>query len=298
MNKTIKFASDLIPLVQAGTKSATWRLFDDKALTAGDTVTFINRETGKSFARAELVTVYEKPLGQLSQEDWVGHEPFSSDQEMYKKYEEYYHRPVTVETTVKIIQFKLLKQPRVIIVSGMPGIGKTTFATELSERLAIPLLYKDRYKELLYDAYGPTLISLHGYDPLSTFSYNLLYSNLEELIKKGVDAIIESNFIDAYDTPKLTALQNTYCAKLYQVHCHSELQPLLDRIAARAAGGQRHAVHADAHNLDQYAETFLAGRNFKLAIDGPTLIFDTTHLSPELKSSMIEETKALLAKES
>lgn len=41
MNKTLKFAPDLVPLVLSGKKDTTWRLWDDKNLTENDIVDFI-----------------------------------------------------------------------------------------------------------------------------------------------------------------------------------------------------------------------------------------------------------------
>ena len=38
-----------------------------------------------------------------------------------------------------------------IIIAGMPAAGKTTFAKYLSEELRIPLVCKDRVKEILFD---------------------------------------------------------------------------------------------------------------------------------------------------
>lgn len=43
---------------------------------------------------------------------------------------------------------------KLIIVAGMPGVGKTTLAKELSQKLNIPCLHKDSIKEKLYDSFG------------------------------------------------------------------------------------------------------------------------------------------------
>lgn len=41
-----------------------------------------------------------------------------------------------------------------ILVTGIPASGKSTMAAYLSEALSIPMLSKDRIKELLYDTVG------------------------------------------------------------------------------------------------------------------------------------------------
>jgi hypothetical protein len=107
--KVIKFAPDLVPLILSGEKTSTWRLFDDKALRAGDIVEFCNKQTLKKFADAKLVQVIEKPLGELDEEDKRGHEIFINDEEMYSIYSGYYHYTVDRKTLVKVIHFKLLQ---------------------------------------------------------------------------------------------------------------------------------------------------------------------------------------------
>ena len=38
-----------------------------------------------------------------------------------------------------------------VLVTGIPAAGKSTMAAFLGERLGLPVLSKDRIKELLYD---------------------------------------------------------------------------------------------------------------------------------------------------
>ena len=110
MNKTLKFSPELVPLVLSGEKDSTWRLWDDKDLKEGDVITLIKRPELVPFATAELVSVVEKPIGQMTEEDKMGHEKFASDEEMYKIYTGYYKRTVDLETPIKIVRFKLIKK--------------------------------------------------------------------------------------------------------------------------------------------------------------------------------------------
>ena len=43
--KTLKFTPELCGQILTGTKTSTWRLFDDKNLTVGDELTFVNKQT-------------------------------------------------------------------------------------------------------------------------------------------------------------------------------------------------------------------------------------------------------------
>lgn len=103
--KTIKFAPHLVPLVLSGEKTATWRLFDDKDLQVGDEVECLNKETGERFGGFTITSVREKPLKDIDDSDYDGHERFGSQEEMFAQYQKYYGDQVTLDTPVKMIKF-------------------------------------------------------------------------------------------------------------------------------------------------------------------------------------------------
>lgn len=103
--KTLKFQTHLCEQIVAGTKTSTWRLFDDKELQVGDRLEFMNKETGETFGNGEIVNLYNKTLGSLEEADWVGHERFASEKEMYATYRSYYGSEVGPDTEVKILSF-------------------------------------------------------------------------------------------------------------------------------------------------------------------------------------------------
>jgi len=106
--KILKFREALSRLILKGEKYTTWRLFDDKDLSRGDVVAFLVWETNKEFAKAKLVEVRETRFGELTNEDWDGHEKFLSNEEMYKTYSKYYNHKVSKNSPVKIIKFELV----------------------------------------------------------------------------------------------------------------------------------------------------------------------------------------------
>ncbi|MFZ2523325.1 MAG: ASCH domain-containing protein [Minisyncoccia bacterium] len=104
--KTLKFKDHLAKKILSGEKTSTWRLFDDKDLQAGDDLIFINKETSEQFGEAKITNLKIRTLGTLNEADWVGHEKFVSEEEMYKAYRGYYGDKVNEGSEVKIISFE------------------------------------------------------------------------------------------------------------------------------------------------------------------------------------------------
>lgn len=107
--KTIKFDTSLVEKILRGEKISTWRLFDDKDLKEGDEINLVNKQTGEKFGSGKITSVKIKTLGTLTKEDWVGHETFASDEEMYATYRKYYGNKVDKNSEVKMLNFVLWK---------------------------------------------------------------------------------------------------------------------------------------------------------------------------------------------
>jgi ribonuclease HI len=110
--KTLKFNHDLAEMISQGLKTSTWRLYDDKDLSVDDMIKIIDKTdpgsptTWKVIGQGKVDEVVEKRLGDVTQEDMKGHEAFNSKDEMLQTYKQYYGDRVTLETPVKIINFK------------------------------------------------------------------------------------------------------------------------------------------------------------------------------------------------
>lgn len=92
-------------------------------------------------------------------------------------------------------------KPPLVIVSGAPASGKTTLARLLADRLPLPLLAKDRLRQIFRDAFdadtreenrrllGPGLV---------------VYCELiAELLRSGVGVVAECNFHRGISEPEL-----------------------------------------------------------------------------------------------
>lgn len=97
-----------MPLVLDGSKTVTWRIFDDKDLRVGDRLSFVNSATDREFAKAEIITIREKKLGDIAETDFAeGHERYQNQEEMLATYRSYYGNTVDYSTIIKIIRFEL-----------------------------------------------------------------------------------------------------------------------------------------------------------------------------------------------
>jgi hypothetical protein len=106
--KTLKFVSRLVQPILSGEKTSTWRLFDDKDLSLGDELSFVNRETLQEFARGKILAIKEKSLGEATEADFVGNENYGSLENMYKILRGHYGDKVNPEIIVKMIDFEIV----------------------------------------------------------------------------------------------------------------------------------------------------------------------------------------------
>ena len=108
--KTLKFKDYLVSKILDGSKVITWRLFDDKDLQVGDKLLFVNSDSDKELAKAEIMGMREKKLEEITEEDFEeGHEKYKSQEDMLAHYRDYYGNKVDLDSVIKIVKFKLLE---------------------------------------------------------------------------------------------------------------------------------------------------------------------------------------------
>jgi predicted kinase len=148
-----------------------------------------------------------------------------------------------------------------VVVSGLPGSGKTTVAAPLATELGLPLLSKDAIKESLWDALG-------GGD--AAWSRRLGAAAMEVLWRLAADAgvaVLESNFHPAF-AHRFAAL----AGPIVEVHCRCDADLARSRYATR----RRHPCHFDlTYGLDMF-DRWVAEAG-PLALGGELVVLDTTH---------------------
>jgi uncharacterized protein len=142
-----------------------------------------------------------------------------------------------------------MRKFRLLIITGLPGTGKTTLARELARRHALPLICKDTIKEPLLDMLAERAASRE----LSNIAFAVMFSMARELLALGESLILEGNFrAGEHEVPLRAALPEPAPA-IIQVLCTAEEQERRSRLLHRATDPGRHPGHRDAQQLGPVA---------------------------------------------
>lgn len=190
--KKLKLDHDMVARIISGKQTSTWRLFDDKDLTVNDRVLLIDKvnakdpTTWKTIGVATINQVMQRRLGDITEADIDGHEPFASRDEMIATYQRYYGPDVTWDTPVKIVSFDFSAD---IPVEAPPAIV---------QRASKVVIYADGGSRgnpgpsaagfVIYDDHETTLVSRGTYLGVTTNNqaeYTALKIALEEAKSLG-----------------------------------------------------------------------------------------------------------------
>jgi hypothetical protein len=202
-----------------------------------------------------------------------------------------------------------VRQARLILISGLPGTGKSTLARVLAQRYALPLICKDTIKEPLFDLIGA--VDRAASRRLSDASFAAMFALARDCLRAGSDLILEGNFrpgeheaalIAALPAaaPSTAAISSRAAdpaphtattaqvahpalhaapgstANIAQILCVASEPVRIARLNARATDLSRHPGHRDAIVVQDPSPPL---GDF-LALPGPRLVLDGDGLSP------------------
>lgn len=157
---------------------------------------------------------------------------------------------------------------QIILISGAPGVGKTTIAVPLTRALNFSLIAKDDIKESLYEA-------LDGRPNDREFSRRVgaaAWEVLWKLAAKSPKVILEANFRPNSHVERERLVTLNANAQIIEVHCHCPPEEIMRRYSTRDIAGERHYAHALAEITAEQVAEFDGWMGF-----GSLIELDTTH---------------------
>lgn len=187
-----------------------------------------------------------------------------------------------------------------ILVTGIPAAGKSTMAEVLAEHFRLPVISKDKIKELLYDTIG--FCSREEKVKLGIASMNIMYYMAEQFMKRGQSFILENNFENVSKEGLLEILEK-YLYKAITVTLTGDYEQIYQRFLKRNDSPDRHRGHVvnDCYP-EKIQNNFVASIPYESFVNGivnrgmdsfvangPHIILDTTDFTRIDKEKLLQQ---------
>ncbi len=129
-------------------------------------------------------------------------------------------------------------QPSFIVVSGLPGTGKSHFCRQLAGRLPLVILNSDSLRKTLFPS-----PSYHAEESGQLFQ--AIYRLIEELLKKGIPLVLDATNLSERYRERLYHIADRQKARLILVRVEAPTEVVYERLQARS-GEDYPENHSDA----------------------------------------------------
>lgn len=117
-------------------------------------------------------------------------------------------------------------EPAFVVVSGLPGTGKSYFCQKLAERLPFVILESDALRKAIF--------SLPGYSPEESAQlFRTIHLLIETLLKKGIPVILDATNLAEREREYLYRIADRLNVKLIMVRVEAPPQVVFERLKNR-----------------------------------------------------------------
>ena len=122
-----------------------------------------------------------------------------------------------------------MAEPAFIVISGLPGTGKSYFCSKLAERLPFVILESDALRKTLFSS--PSYSSQE-----SSRLFQACHLLIERLLKKGIPLILDATNLSERFRERLYSIADRSDVKLVLVRVEAPPQVVHERLKARLGG--------------------------------------------------------------
>ncbi len=122
-----------------------------------------------------------------------------------------------------------MMEPVLIVVSGLPGTGKSYFCGNLAERLSFLILESDALRMVLFSSPGYTASE-------SSRLFQAIHHLLEGLLKRGISLILDATNLSERYRERLYNIADRLNVKLILVRVEAPPDLVRERLKARTDG--------------------------------------------------------------
>lgn len=187
-----------------------------------------------------------------------------------------------------------------ILVTGIPAAGKSTMAEALAEDLELPVISKDKIKEIMFDDIG--FNSREEKVKLGIASMNIMYYMAEQLMKNHQAFILENNF-ENRSKNELFSILEKYSYKAITLTLTGDYEKIYQRFLERNASPDRHRGHVvnDSYpesktnstgktiSYDNFVSGIINRGMDSFVANGPHIVVDTTDFDKINREDLLKE---------
>ncbi len=120
-------------------------------------------------------------------------------------------------------------EPAFIVVSGLPGTGKSYFCHRLAERTPLATLGSDALRKTLFPS--PVYTAQE-----SSRLFQACHCLIEELLKRGIPLVLDATNLEEYNRERLYHIADKVGAKLIMVRIEAPPEMVHQRLELRVKG--------------------------------------------------------------